>query len=241
MNRRSFTRQIDWIASRYDFVSFAEAQRRMRSGVNDRPAVAITFDDGYAENGDFAIPLLLQREIPFTYFVTTGNVLDQTPFPHDQDRGTPLAPNTPEQIAALAASGVEVGAHTRTHADLGVASEGKIEDEIAGSKEELERIIGAPVRYFAFPFGQHANMTPAGFRIARDAGFEGVCSAYGGYNFPGDDPFHLQRFHADPEILRLKNWLTVDRRKLRDIQAFETCEIASDGTGERFVQEGALG
>ena len=45
-----------------------------------------------------------------------------------------------------------------------------------------------------------------------DAGYDGVCSAYGGYNFPGDDAFHLQRYHADPSLLRLKNWLTVDRR-----------------------------
>jgi hypothetical protein len=50
--------------------------------------------------------------------------------------------------------------------------------------------------------------------MARDAGYRGVCSAYGGYNFPGDDAFHLQRIHGDAEMIRLKNWITMDPRKL---------------------------
>ena len=59
------------------------------------------------------------------------------------------------------------------------------------------------------------------FQLAREAGFAGVCSAYGGYNVPGDDPFHLQRIHADPDIIRLKNWLTVDPRKLARVARFQ--------------------
>ena len=41
-----------------------------------------------------------------------------------------------------------------------------------------------------------------------------VCSAYGGYNYPGDDPFHVHRIPAVCEMLRLKNWLTADPRKI---------------------------
>lgn len=244
IGRLQFARQIDWIASHYEVVTLAEAQDRIGSGTNHRPTVAITFDDGYAENCDFALPLLLERELPFTYFVTTGNVLDQTPFPHDWNRGQTLAPNTPEQIIGLAASGVEVGAHTRTHADLGKVDNETLVQEIVGSKDDLERMIGRPVRYFAFPFGQHANMTADGFRIARDAGFVGVGSAYGGYNFPGGDAFHFQRFHADPEMVRLKNWLSVDPRKLRSVEAFEAgtakeTDAGGSECGSRLAEEGA--
>jgi hypothetical protein len=85
----------------------------------------------------------------------------------------------------------------------------------------LEMAIGRDVRYFAFPYGQHANLSAAAFRVAYQVGFAGVCSAYGGYNFPGDDAFHLRRFHADPEFIRFKNWLTVDPRKLRGQRDFE--------------------
>jgi hypothetical protein len=51
--------------------------------------------------------------------------------------------------------------------------------------------------------------------MAYDAGYEAVCSAYGGFNFPGDDAFHLQRIHGDADMIRLKNWTTVDPRKKR--------------------------
>ena len=64
-------------------VSLAEAQRRLASGRNDRPCVSITFDDGYADNCDQALPLLIRERIPCTYFVTTRNVIDGKPFPHD--------------------------------------------------------------------------------------------------------------------------------------------------------------
>ena len=82
-------------------------------------------------------------------------------------------------------------------------------------------MASATVRYFAFPYGQHENLSAAAFRMAFDAGYAGVCSAYGGYNFPGDDPFHLRRFHADEEFIRFVNWMTVDPRKLRMHRDFE--------------------
>ncbi len=120
-----------------------------------------------------------------------------------------------EKLRDMAKAGIEIGAHTRTHADLGgIQDEGRLFSEIVGGADELAELIEKPIRYFAFPYGQWSNLNPRAFQIAREAGFAGVCSAYGGYNFPGEDAFHLQRIHGDPELVRLKNWLTVDPRKL---------------------------
>lgn len=228
MSTRTFTRQIHWLRKRFDIVSLGEAQRRIASGRNSRPTTCITFDDGYADNGRFAIPLLLQLQIPFTYFVSTDHVLGGEPFPHDVAAGQPLVVNTKKDLLELAAAGATIGAHTRSHADLGGSlSRDEIRDEIAGSKDVLERAIGREVRYFAFPYGKHANLSADGFRTAYECGFAGVCSAYGGYNFPGDDAFHLRRFHADPEFIRFKNWLTLDPRKLRTQQDFDPGDFQS--------------
>ncbi len=217
-----FARQIRWLKRHFELVSLAEAQRRVRAARNDRPAVAITFDDGYADNCTRALPLLIDEGIPCTYFVATRHILTGMPFPHDVARGQPLAPNTPEQIRELAEAGIEMGVHTRTHADLGDAFEPQsLYDEIVVSREELRRLTGVTARFFAFPFGQHANLSRQAFALAREAGYDGVCSAYGGFNFPGDDAFHLQRIHVDDDMLRLKNWVTVDPRKLRSIQRYE--------------------
>lgn len=224
MDCQSFERQIDWLTENFDVVSLAEAQRRIRSGANDRPTAVVTFDDGYAENCDFALPLLLDRELPFVYYVTSGNVLSGEPFPHDVALGQPLEPNSAADIQALAEAGIEIGAHTRTHADLGNVTTQQLHDEIVGSKIDLEQMIGQLVCHFAFPFGQHQNLTQAAFRIAHQAGFATASSAYGGYNFPGGDAFHLERIHADPELLRVVNWLEVDRRKIRHTQSFDVGE-----------------
>jgi hypothetical protein len=88
-----------------------------------------------------------------------------------------------------------------------------LREELLVPQQELEHITGRPVRYFAFPYGQHPNLSQAAFDLARTA-YAGACSAYGGYNFPGDDPFHIQRIAVDDELIRMKNWLTLDRRKL---------------------------
>jgi peptidoglycan/xylan/chitin deacetylase (PgdA/CDA1 family) len=232
-HRAVFRQHIDWLQSHVDVVSLSEAQRRIASGRNSRPCVAITFDDGYAENCDFAIPLLVERNLPCTYFVTSGNVLKNQAFPHDRERGRALPPNTPQQIRQIAELGIEIGAHTRTHADLGaITNPRQLESEVIGSVKDLEDMTGMPVRYFAFPYGQRNNLNPVVFSLAREHGLLGICSAYGAYNKPGDDPFHLQRIHADNDLLRFKNWLTVDPRKLfapkydYHVPAMEVDEVA---------------
>lgn len=217
IGRQAFAAQMRWLARYYDLISLSEAQARIASGFNARPAACITFDDGYAENCDFALPLLTELGIPATYFVSTDFMLTGRPFPHDEAAAAPLPPNTTEQIIEWSRRGMEIGAHTRSHADLGSSTEPEfLADEIVGSKRDLEGLLGREVRYFACPYGLHKNMTPAAFATCYAAGFAGVCSAYGGFNFPGDDPFHIQRFHADPEMIRLKNWITVDPLKLKN-------------------------
>jgi len=214
LSRQAFAAQVNWLRDRFDLISLAEVQERMRAGHNRRPAVAITFDDGYAENCEFALPLLLDRTIPFTYFVSLGHIESGKPFPHDIAVGQPLDPNTPEQIGRLSELGADIGAHTRWHVDLRRVSDREtLVDEIVRVREELQDLTGKPVRYFAFPYGRPENMSREACEVARQAGYAGVCSAYGGYNFPGENAFHLQRIHADPETIRLKNWLAVDPRK----------------------------
>ena len=220
LSSRLFARQMRWLRAHFELISLEQSRRRVLHGENRRPCVSITFDDGYADNCREAIPLLIKERIPCTYFVTLRNVLDGQPFAHDLARGdpplpnTPL-PNTPEQLRAMAAAGIEIGAHTYTHPDLArVSDRSKLHYEVVSAGKDLQELIGRPVRYFAFPFGQRENLSGEAFRMARQAGYRAVCSAYGGYNFPGGDAFHLQRIPADDQMIRLKNWTTVDPRKI---------------------------
>lgn len=213
-SNRMFARQIAWLKRNVELISLEEAQSRLRSGVNRGPAVSITFDDGYADNCQSALPLLIRERIPCVYFVSWRQVSEGAPFPHDAAWGNRFEINTVDQLREMAAGGIEIGAHTRTHADLGaVEDEETLLDEVVTARDELSAAIGRRVRYFAYPYGQHQNLNFRVFPLAREAGYEAVCSAYGGYNFPGDDPFHLQRVHAEDNLIRVKNWVTVDPRK----------------------------
>ncbi len=212
ISRGNFQQQIDWMSDQFDMVSLAETQKRIREG-NERPAVAITFDDGYADNCNFALPMLIERNIPVTYFVTTYHTTHNRPFPHDMEREQPLPPNSIESIRALANAGVEIGGHTRTHIDLGSGLDGEtIFDEVIAATREMESMIDSPIRYFAFPFGQRENLDPRVFDVLHENGFAGVCSAYGGINPIDGEAFHLQRMHGDPSLARIQNWLTGDPR-----------------------------
>ncbi len=212
---RLFVRQMQWLVRRFEMISLAEVQRRIRIGESARPAVHVTFDDGYSENCQEAIPLLVRLRVPCTYFVSAGHVVSGEPFAHDLACGTPRPPNTPEQLRAMAGAGIEIGSHTFTHADLGAAlSDAQLRHELAGSKAQIEQIVARPVRYFAFPYGQFRHLSAAAFEHARRAGYEAVCTAFGGYNFPGGDAFHIRRFHVDDDMIRLKNHASIDPRKL---------------------------
>ncbi|MDA7902058.1 polysaccharide deacetylase family protein [Mariniblastus sp.] len=214
LSNAQFEAHIDWLEKRFEFISLEEVQNRMRTG-NSSPAIHITFDDGYAENCDQALPLLVNKGIPVTYFVTLDNVALGNPFCHDQDAGTPFPVNTVEELRSLSSSGIEIGAHTRHHPSMGgLLHLPEIYDEMVSAKRELEQLVHQPIRYFAFPFGMKPDLSHQAAAMARADGIECVVSAYGGYNFPGEDPFHVQRIHGDPELIRIRNALTFDPRHL---------------------------
>lgn len=224
-----FRRQLDWVQANYDVVSLEEAQRRIRSSFCDRPTVALTFDDGYADNAETAIPELLQRGLTCTYFVSTNFVRAGEPFPHDVRAGAPLRPNSIDQLRQFAASGIEIGAHTRSHPNVGSLSPAQLAEEIGGSFDDLEGWLERPVRYFAFPFGLPKNTSQAAVDYLTHRGVAGFCTAYGALNWPRQHGIHLKRIHADPGLERLKNWLTLDRRKLRDRHVLPFAEPETTG------------
>jgi peptidoglycan/xylan/chitin deacetylase (PgdA/CDA1 family) len=239
VSNRTFVRQVAWLRRRLALVSLEEAQRRIAAADNPRLCASITFDDGYADNCEEAIPWLVRQRIPCTYFVTLQNVLTGQPFAHDAAMGDRFAPNSVEQLRSMAAAGIEIGAHGYHHVDLGRATPRRqLEREIAAAGQELEGLLGRRIRYFAFPFGQRANLSPAAFAVAHEAGYETVCSAYGAYNFPGDDGFHLQRIAADACTIRLKNWATVDPRKTRIARFTTGLEVRGEGRGTRDETKG---
>ena len=76
---REFERHLAFLHKKYTIVPLA-AFPELSKRAHKRPFLAITFDDGYADNLDFALPVLERYEAPATIFLTTGAVLSGKPF-----------------------------------------------------------------------------------------------------------------------------------------------------------------
>lgn len=237
-----FEAQLDYCRTEFEVIGLDEVQRRLSTRRSPRPAVAITFDDGYADNFRYALPALIRHRIPCTYFVSTGHIRSGKPFAHDVEYGQPLPVNTIEEVQAIANCGIDIGLHTADHFDFSRScTREDLRRQITDAKRELESWLDdQPVRYFAVPYGMPRQMRTAVFAAARRCGLQGVCSAYGAYNQVGEDPFHIKRVHGDPDQIRLRNWLSYDPRKARRAPSIPLDEVGSEGADSEFASGLAL-
>ncbi len=67
-----FLAQMSLISSTFNVMPLSEAVGRLRSGTLPRRAISVTFDDGYANNCEIGLPILLAQSIPATIFVAAG-------------------------------------------------------------------------------------------------------------------------------------------------------------------------
>ncbi len=153
---RTFASQIACLAdSGFRGITLREAVAH-RDDTGSWPArrVVLTFDDGYANFADVAWPILLNHGFAATLFLVTGHAAGWNDWaPPPKGFGT-QAMLSWQQVAELAASGIEIAAHTRTHQNLVSLSPAALADEIVGSRRDIEDHVQQPVDSFAYPFGR---------------------------------------------------------------------------------------
>ena len=134
--------------------------------------VVLTFDDGTDDAFTTVLPLLRARGQVATFFLVSGWTAPDASTRHVED--TPDGPRRSlvwPEVLALRKAGMEIGAHSRTHARLADVSDPQALSELTDSKRALEQGLGAAVPFFAYPFnslrGRHrAMVTEAGYRAA---------------------------------------------------------------------------
>lgn len=132
--------------------------------------VGLTFDDGYADFLDAAVPVLRRHGATATVFVLPGRLGGDNGWDTDGPRKTLM---TAEQFRATAAEGMEIGSHGLLHRHLPQLDEATLQDEVTGSRSELEDIVGGPVDGFAYPYGDVGEREVA---AARAAGYRYACA-----------------------------------------------------------------
>ena len=139
-------------------------------GVLPARPIAITFDDAYDSVVRHALPTLTARGWRCTVFAVTTCVGKSNVWDPSAPRATLL---DAAALRALHDAGHEVGSHSRRHRRITTLSAAEAADELAGSRRELEAMMGAPVTSFAFPYGTHDRMT---LDRVRDAGYSAACT-----------------------------------------------------------------
>lgn len=95
-----FRQHLEWLAARWRCVTVAQGAKRLQGGL-DEDLLAITFDDGYADNARVAFPLLAARKVPATIYLATG-FLDGRELWFDlARRGLAIAARDPGEAARL--------------------------------------------------------------------------------------------------------------------------------------------
>jgi peptidoglycan/xylan/chitin deacetylase (PgdA/CDA1 family) len=142
--------------------------------------IAISFDDGYADNLYVAAPLLAERGIPFTVFIATDLI-------QKSEKGF----LTPSELKELSITpGVTIGSHGHTHTNLTLCGNRELRSEIEDSKRYLEDLLGIPITKFSYPYGL------ADMRVrdaVENAGYEVGVSSRFDINLPSRDIFMLNR------------------------------------------------
>ena len=190
-----FERQVRWLAARgYTGIGAADWLGWLRDGKALPPKpILLTFDDGYADLAEHALPVLRHYGFSAVVYIITAKVGGTVAWdePRRQEAYTLM---TAGQIRDWAASGIEFGAHTRTHSDLASLHPAQCQEEILGSKDELERITGETPLSFAYPFGSLNETAKAYVR----SGFALAMSCDEGVNDLSTDAYQLKRTMVQP-------------------------------------------
>ncbi|WP_449369710.1 polysaccharide deacetylase family protein [Thiomonas sp.] len=177
--------------SRHDVVSLEAGLRAIQAGPLRQPLFAVTFDDGYLDNLNEALPILQRYRIPATIFVTTQFCDQALSHPRYGSQPAERLHLNWDEVGTLAQSpGITIGSHTRSHPYLPTVSDALAQQEITASRAEIAAHLNKPVEYFCYPSG---DLSPRELQLVRQAGYAAAVSVAPGVNRHGVDVFQLKR------------------------------------------------
>lgn len=192
----------DWGASPYavtrrEFMSHVRVVEEMgwatptigelsQNGTPPSASLALTFDDGYRDNL-FAFEALASRNMRATWYVVSGSVggrarwLAQDQHPEMMSKG---------ELRELAAAGMQIGAHSVSHARLVSLPPAELRREIADSRVQLQDLVGIEIDSLAYPYGAYNE---AVVEEAARCGIKTGCTTEPGFFRFSEDKLRIKR------------------------------------------------
>ncbi len=168
-NMVSITERGDWVGLREDMVN-----------------VLLTFDDGFIDNYDNAVPILSEKGLSAVFFLISECVEGGTP-PAFAEKYGPASVAALRTIDAgrarsLVTSGMVVGSHSASHRDYSKLDDEDACADAATSKRDLMAVTARSVELFAFPWGHHKPSQLDSLR----ARYRRIFTTEHGFNSPQD-------------------------------------------------------
>jgi peptidoglycan/xylan/chitin deacetylase (PgdA/CDA1 family) len=181
VSRSDFAGQMKYLADNgYHAVTLQQVWDAWHNnGLLPPKPVVVSFDDGYHSHLTNAMPILRSHG-----WAGVENLeVNQT----QQDL-------KPADVRALMAAGWEIDAHTISHPDLTTLDDTQLQQEIAGSRKQIQGQYGVPVNFFCYPAGRFDDRV---IQAVKAAGFLGATTTQLGLAKPGDNPYKLSRVRVN--------------------------------------------
>ena len=213
---------------------------------DDTVYAALTFDDGFSNLIENALPVLIQERIPCTIFFPSGYLgrlatwYSDLAAPERRERVM-----TFEEIKNLPPDLITIGSHTVSHPRLTRLALKKAAEELEKSRRILARGIGTEVKLFSFP---HGACNDEVIRLARHAGYERTFTIEPEFAFSQPDRFVTGRVRVTPDdwnlefILKVKGayrWQATFSDWRRTIRNAAWCKNLSKTKGRDVADEPA--
>jgi peptidoglycan/xylan/chitin deacetylase (PgdA/CDA1 family) len=196
--RQAFAKQLDMILH-YATPTALTGNFQLRAGVH---LAGVTFDDGFQDFHDHALPELEKRHIPAVMFVM-ADAAGKSFGPLDYSQPVMSL----EQLRSLPEELVTIGSHTSTHPMLAAIGEEDARQEIVGSRIKLEIALNRKIELFSFPFGSFNQRL---IEVCREAGYRRVFTTLPKLAFVQPDEFAVGRVRVDPTDWPVEFWLKLN-------------------------------
>lgn len=178
LSESDFQAQVDWLEENgYTAVTLVQVQNAWYDGGTLPPKpIVLSFDDGVLGQYVYGMPILEEKG-------WAGQL-------NLKAEGSDLSS---KQVRKMYRAGWEIASHTITHPDLTTLDPATLEQELAGSKAQLEKEIGVDVVNFCYPAGQYNDAVIAAVEAA---GYRGATTVNPGLG-EKSMPFELNRIRID--------------------------------------------
>lgn len=158
-------------------ISMEQLRERLESGAPLDHVVVLTFDDGYADQYTYALPLLRRFHDAATFYVVTGRL--------DEPRHLSWP-----QLLSMHAFGQDIAAHGVEHDDLSLMSSAQQAAQIDDSVRALRRRLRAAVTSYGYPSGRFNRVT---LQLVQHAGVDFAVTTDQRYVIAPENRFELSR------------------------------------------------